>query len=77
MTEGVGDVLKRQFKIASRLLHHHLDTLTDPECLWRPGERGLHVHRDADGSWRGDWPDREDYALGPPSIAWLTWHIGF
>ncbi|HEU4429825.1 MAG TPA: DinB family protein, partial [Myxococcota bacterium] len=36
-----------------------------------------HVHRAADGMWRADWPEREGYDIGPPSIAWLTWHIGF
>jgi hypothetical protein len=35
------------------------------------------VHQDADGQWRADWPEHEGYDLGPPSIAWLTWHIGF
>jgi hypothetical protein len=30
-----------------------------------------------DGTWRADWPDRETYDIGPPSIAWTTWHIGF
>lgn len=29
------------------------------------------------GAWRADWPDHEGYDVGPPSIAWLTWHIGF
>jgi len=24
-----------------------------------------------------DWPEHEGYDLGPPSIAWLTWHIIF
>ena len=27
--------------------------------------------------WVADWPEREDYAAGPPSIAWITWHVGF
>jgi hypothetical protein len=31
----------------------------------------------ADGNWLADWPDRESYDLGPASIAWLTWHLGF
>jgi hypothetical protein len=30
-----------------------------------------------DGRWLADWPEQEGYDLGPPSIAWLTWHIGF
>lgn len=37
----------------------------------------MHVHRRVDGSWRADWPDHEGYDLGPPSIAWITWHIDF
>jgi hypothetical protein len=45
------------------------------ECLWRPGPKGLHVQQDPGGTWRPDWPEHERYDIGPPSIAWLTWHI--
>jgi hypothetical protein len=69
--------LARQFDMAWRLTTYHLDSLTTEECLWRPGPRGLHVHRQADGTWRADWPEHEGYDLGPSSIAWLTWHLGF
>ncbi|OYW04319.1 MAG: hypothetical protein B7Z61_10055, partial [Acidobacteria bacterium 37-71-11] len=24
-----------------------------------------------------DWPSHERYDIGPPSIAWLTWHLCF
>ena len=71
------DVLLRQLDTAWKLASYHLEGLTTDECLWRPAARGLHVHRDADGRWRADWPDHEGYDLGPPSIAWTTWHIGF
>lgn len=77
MREGMSGVLARQFETAAKLLHYHLDTLTDAECLWRPADHGPHVRGGADGTWRADWPEREDYTLGPASIAWLTWHIGF
>ncbi len=77
MTDAVRNTLLRQFQTTSQLLHYHLDTLTTAECLWRPSTKGLHVYRSADGSWNADWPDREDYDIGPPSIAWTTWHIGF
>jgi hypothetical protein len=70
------DTLLRQLDIAWALASYHLDGLTTDECLWRPAARGLHVHHDPDGGWRGDWPEHEGYDLGPPSIAWLTWHIG-
>lgn len=69
--------LSRQFETAWKLTSFHLDGLTTEECLWRPAPRGLHVHRNPAGEWRADWPDREDYDIGPASIAWTTWHIAF
>lgn len=71
------DYLLRQFEIAWMLTTYHLDGLTTEECLWRPALKGLHVTRDTDGAWRADWPTHEGYDLGPPSIAWVTWHMGF
>jgi hypothetical protein len=69
--------LIRQFETAWTLASYHIEGLTTEECLWRPAREGPHVHQDANGSWRADWPSHERYDLGPPSIAWLTWHIGF
>ncbi|WP_438014084.1 DinB family protein [Sorangium sp. So ce315] len=69
--------LIRQLEIAWQLTSYHLDGLSTEECLWRPADAGLHVHQTASGAWRADWPEHEGYDLGPPSIAWLTWHIGF
>ena len=71
------DYLIRQFETAWKLTSFHLDGLTTAECLWRPARDGLHVHHDPHGKWRADWPTHERYDIGPPSIAWLTWHIGF
>jgi hypothetical protein len=68
--------LNGQLDIAWRLLEYHLADLTDDECLWQPAERGLHVRRKG-GEWRADWPETEVYAGGPPTIAWITWHVGF
>jgi len=76
VSHAAAGYLLRQFEIAWKLATSHLDGLTTEECLWRPAERGLHVVRGADGHWRGEWPEHEGYELGPPSIAWLTWHIG-
>lgn len=75
-------VLDRQFDTAWALLQYHLDGLTTEECLWRPRDVGPHVWQRPDGpaiakTWIADWPEREAYAAGPPSIAWITWHIGF
>ena len=77
MPTDTRDVLLRQFDTAWKLTALHLDGLTTAECLWRPAPQGLHVHQLEDGRWRADWPDHEGYDLGPPSIAWITWHIDF
>lgn len=76
VNDATADCLRRQFQIAWKIATYHLDGLTTEECLWRPAQRGLHVAMDVDGRWRGEWPEHEGYELGPPSIAWLTWHVG-
>lgn len=71
-------MLMRQLDTAWALADHHLRDLTTEECMWRPAARGPHVSRmGAPLRWIADWPAHEGYTLGPPSIAWLTWHIGF
>ncbi|MFP2905909.1 DinB family protein [Pyxidicoccus sp. 3LFB2] len=77
MSNESRDYLSRQFEIAWMLTSYHLDGLSTEECLWRPAPQGLHVHPAPDGTWRADWPEREGYDIGPASIAWLTWHVGF
>ena len=73
---SVRDALQVQLDTAWKLLGYHLDGLDDDECLWRPAPRGLHVVNEG-GGWRAQWPESEDYSIGPASIAWITWHIGF
>jgi len=75
-TGDIRSLITFQFNISWQLLEYHLTGIDDQECLWRPQEKGLHVH-DADGVWQADWPESELYDTGPASIAWLTWHILF
>ena len=77
MTNVSRDYLLRQFETAWKLASFHLDGLTTEECLWRPASVGLHVRQSSDGTWHADWPDSEAYDIGPPSMAWITWHITF
>jgi hypothetical protein len=77
MNEEARDFLVRQFDMSWKLAAYHLDGLTTAECLWRPAPKGPHVRQLDDGRWQADWPDNESYDAGPPSIAWITWHIGF
>lgn len=69
--------LLRQLDTAWKLSAFHLNGLSTAECLWRPAATGLHVRQRNDGTWQADWPEYEGYDLGPASIAWLTWHLGF
>ena len=77
MSASARDVLLRQLDLAWTLACYHLDSLTTEECLRRPAARGPHVRKDANGTWRADGPEHEGYDLGPPSIAWITWHMVF
>lgn len=77
MTGSVRETLLRQFDTAWALAEYHLKDLSDEECMWRPGGVGPHIHRQYDGAWRADWPEREGYDAGPPSIGWILWHLGF
>jgi hypothetical protein len=77
MADEARGYLSSQFETACQLTNYHLAGLTTEECLWRPAPVGLHVRQHPDGVWRADWPEHEGYDLGPPSIAWITWHMGF
>lgn len=76
-TQPARAALLGQLETGWALASYHLETLTTEECLRRPAPVGLHVRREADGIWRADWPEHEGYDLGPPSIGWTTWHMGF
>jgi DinB superfamily len=70
-------LLLAQLDIAWSLTAYHLNGLTTEECLWRPARKCLHVRETGEGDWKADWPEHERYDIGPPSIAWTTWHICF
>ncbi|HEY3815391.1 MAG TPA: DinB family protein [Caulobacteraceae bacterium] len=76
MTDLALTVLKRQYDTAWKLAAHHLTDIGADEWAWRPAAKGLHVVEEP-GGLRGEWPEREDYDIGPPSLPWLVWHIGF
>ena len=77
MVPDARSYLSRQFETVWRLTDLHLNDLSTEECLWRPAQVGLHVYQGTDDSWYADWTEHETYELGPSSIAWLTWHLGF
>jgi hypothetical protein len=69
--------LLNQLEISWQLLSYHLNDLTIEECLWKPTEKGVFLTQIDENTWKGSFPDSEEYEMGPPNIAWLTWHIDF
>lgn len=65
-----------QMDTAWRLFQYHCDGLGEEEAAWCKTYSGLQVRR-ADGKWTADWPETESYSIGPPSIAWILWHMMF
>ena len=65
-----------QMDTAWRLFQYHCDGLGEEEAAWSKTYSGLQVRR-ADGKWTADWPETESYSIGPPSIAWILWHMMF
>lgn len=76
-TSLVRDVLLRQLDLSWRLASHHLDGLSTEECLWSPARTGPRLEAAGDGRWVATMPAHERYDLGPASIGWLTWHLGY
>lgn len=74
METEVRSALNLQFDIACQLLDIHFSELKIDECMWRPAKKGLHVVKKS-GVWQADWPECENYDIGPASIAWISWHI--
>ncbi|SCG71067.1 DinB family protein [Micromonospora humi] len=66
-----------QFDLTWSLFEYHLDRLEPADFLWEPAECCWTMRRDADGTWRPDWADAEPDPVPAPTIAWLTWHIGW
>lgn len=77
MSSEIRDVLLRQLDLSWRLARYHLDGLTTEECLWAPARTGPRLVESGDGRWVAAMPSHERYDLGPASIGWLTWHLGY
>ncbi|WP_286907095.1 DinB family protein [Clostridium sp. UBA1652] len=76
LIQSIKSTLDFQFKICMQILEMHLDKLEDEEYLWKPTSKGLHIVN-KNNKWSVDWPETEEYTIGPPNIAWITWHIRF
>jgi hypothetical protein len=69
-------VLERQLGIAWALLDYHVQQWYDDDLFWEPAPTHWTMHR-VQGVWVPDWAEVEPSPVPAPTIAWLTWHIGW
>ncbi|MFF0734594.1 DinB family protein [Streptomyces chartreusis] len=77
MTDSQRDLLRWQFDLTWALFEYHLERLGPEDFLWEPGPVCWTVRPTADGTWVPDWAETEPDPVPVPTIAWLSWHIGW
>ncbi len=77
MTTSRVALLRWQFDLTWALFAYHLDRLADDDTLWQPARASWTVHPTDDGRWVPDWSETEPEPIPVPTIAWITWHIGW
>lgn len=66
-----------QFEFTWSLFEYHLERLTPDDFLWEPAPHCWTVRPHADGTWLPDFAETEPDPVPVPTIAWLSWHIGW
>ncbi|GAA0959045.1 DinB family protein [Actinocorallia libanotica] len=77
MTDSRCDLMRWQFDMTWSLFEYHLERLAPEDFLWEPSPRSWTVRPAADGAWAEDWAETEPDPVPTPTVAWLTWHIGW
>ncbi|MCI2417886.1 DinB family protein [Saccharopolyspora sp. K220] len=77
MSASRGELLRWQFDLTWSLFELHLDQLRPEDFRWEPAAHCWTVHQDVDGTWVPDWAETEPDPIPIPTIAWITWHIGW
>jgi hypothetical protein len=66
-----------QFELTWSLLEYHLDRLVDDDLHWEPAGLVWAVRPGPDACWVPDFAETEPDPIPVPTIAWLTWHLGW
>ncbi|GAB3851668.1 DinB family protein [Micromonospora andamanensis] len=77
MPTSCQSLLRWQFDLTWSLFEYHLERLEPADFGWQPAEHLWTMHRDSEGLWKPDWADAEPDPVPVPTIAWLTWHLGW
>lgn len=72
----VKQVLQKQLSISWALLDYHMQQWRDDDLFWTSTSSHWTMHQ-VDGTWVPDWAEAEPIPVPAPTIAWLTWHIGW
>lgn len=75
-TDNLREALTFQLNMAWQLFEMHLTNLEEEECYWKPRTNGIYVEK-INENWSIAWPEKEDYEIGPPNIAWTLWHMTY
>lgn len=70
-------VLADQHELVWALARYHLDLLTEVDLHWTPAPLHWTLRQDTAGGWVSDWSDAEPDPIPVPTIAWITWHLGW
>ncbi|MDL4775101.1 MULTISPECIES: DinB family protein [Thermomonosporaceae] len=71
------DLLRWQFDLTWSLFEYHLERLEPDDLLWEPAPLCWTMRPDAAGTWTPDWAETEPDPVPVPTIAWVSWHIGW
>nr|WP_218107340.1 DinB family protein [Micromonospora carbonacea] len=77
MSASRGDLVRWQFDLIWALFEYHLERLEPADFLWEPAAHCWTVRPGPAGTWVPDWAQTEPDPVPVPTIAWLTWHIGW
>ncbi len=77
MSDSRLDLLRWQFDLTWALGEVHLVELTPDDLRWEPAALCWTMRRGGDGAWVADWAETEPDPIPVPTMAWLSWHIGW
>ncbi|MFJ4100952.1 DinB family protein [Amycolatopsis japonica] len=73
MPASRSELSRWQFDLTWSLFEYHLADLTSEDFFWEPTSLCWTIRPDG----TPDWADTEPDPVPVPTIAWLTWHIGW
>ncbi|MBK1786128.1 DinB family protein [Prauserella cavernicola] len=71
------DLMRWQFDFTWSLAEVHLRKLRPEDFLWEPAAHCWTLRQGAGGAWVPDFAEVEPDPVPVPTIAWLSWHLGW